>query len=174
MSIRYKSQKVENKALVGQIVAFIEGIGISIKTGSVPDSTFLPGIQIEQGQIRYDPEKLKYPGDLLHEAGHIAVSLPEERKEMHGNVNPDAKTTDGGEIGAIIWSYAVVKHLGIDPHVVFHQDGYKGDSEWLVETYEANHAPGLPLLKWMGLCKQDDDTDETVLPFPHMIKWLRE
>lgn len=43
-------------------------------------NTLLAGIAIREGVIIVDAEKLSYPGDLLHEAGHIAVTPAHKRQ----------------------------------------------------------------------------------------------
>jgi hypothetical protein len=47
------------------------GIGFVIRRINIP--TFLPGLQLENGKIIIDTEKLPYPGDIRHEAGHLAA-----------------------------------------------------------------------------------------------------
>ena len=63
----------EQTAFFQKAVDFIQSIGISVLFREIPEKSFLPGISIKAGEIIVDPEKLKYPGDILHEAGHIAV-----------------------------------------------------------------------------------------------------
>ena len=65
--------------LTERIAAFLREIGLSIRAGAVGDDTALPGIDIEHGALVIDEAKLKYPGDVLHEAGHLAVVTPAER-----------------------------------------------------------------------------------------------
>jgi hypothetical protein len=69
----------------------------------------------EQGGLIYDPGKLRYPGDLLHEAGHLAVMSPERRLRAQPYVGKYAAE----EMMAIAWSYAAAVHLGLDPSIVF-------------------------------------------------------
>jgi hypothetical protein len=109
---------------------------------------------------------LKYPGDLLHEAGHIAVT--EERlRPLIGTEEMDNDWPSlGDEIAAILWSYAALSHLNLDPKVVFHPDGYKGASDWFIEQFNNKNYMGLPLLEWMGLCLEKEK-------FPIMDKWTR-
>ena len=40
------------------------------------EAIFLPGLQLENGAIIIDPEKLFYPGDIIHEAGHWQQCFP--------------------------------------------------------------------------------------------------
>lgn len=147
------------------ILDFLEEIGIATKSQKL-ENTFLPGIKIEKGVLLYDPETLLYPGDLLHEAGHIALMTEEERQTIVGNVKEYRAPGQDDEIGVMLWSYAALKHLNLNPEVVFHPDGYKGDAQMLIDSYESGDFKGLPLLVWMDLC---DSTE-----FPKMKKWIRE
>ena len=52
----------------------------------VEDVAFLPGIRLEQGALLVDESQLTYPGDLLHEAGHIAMTPPELRPSLSGAI----------------------------------------------------------------------------------------
>ncbi len=58
------------------IFDFIARIWLPIAEASLPTTTFLPGIMIRDGGLVVDPSQLKWPGDLLHEAGHLAVLPP--------------------------------------------------------------------------------------------------
>ncbi len=42
--------------------------------------TFLPGLHLHHGVLQIDLDKLAFAGDILHEAGHIAVCEPQERQ----------------------------------------------------------------------------------------------
>ncbi|MNK09043.1 hypothetical protein D3C87_269920 [compost metagenome] len=150
-----------------KIIQFIQEIGIPVVEAELPDDCFLPGLSLSRNTILMDSERLKYPGDLLHEAGHIAVT-PEELRPLIGTDEMDPSWPgDGDEIAAVLWSYAALKHLGLNPEVVFHPDGYKGQSGWLIEQFGQENYIGLPLLEWMGFCS------DKITPFPTMLKWLR-
>ena len=155
--------------LTEKIVRFLRGIGLTVLHGRSGDS-FLPGIRLDGGRIIIDEAHLLYPGDLLHEAGHLAVTVEEERASMGHKL----EVTMGDEIGAIIWSYAAALHIGIDPAVVFHPDGYRGSSDAFLENFKAGRFVGVPLLQWMGLTLEPRQAAERgIAPFPHMIQWLR-
>lgn len=154
-----------------KIICFLEEIGIPVIETELPDDCFLPGLAIEKNTILMDPAKMKYPGDLLHEAGHIAVT-EEALRPLIGTESMDPEwPTPGDEIASILWSYAALTHIGISPEVVFHAHGYKEQSEWFIEQFGNQNYIGLPLLEWMGFCIQTEK--EGIKPFPHMIKWLR-
>lgn len=153
-----------------KIVEFILSIGIPVELEKIEEDTFLPGILIKNGGIYIDKEMLKYPGDLLHEAGHLATLEPKKRVEVYNDVSKNP----GDEIVTLAWSYAASNHLNLDPRIVFHENGYKGDSKWLAEHFSSGGDMGVPLLDWMELsvCKNMAKEGEEV--FPNMKKWIRE
>lgn len=152
------------------IAGFLEGIGIPVRFAAVSGPTAVPGIAIVDGGLAVDPQAPSHDGDLLHEAGHLALLAPSQRAVATGVLPPEA---GGLELGAICWSVAAARHLGLDLAVVFHPDGYRGDSAWLVETYERGHAPGLPLLVWAGLTWEPGTEPPGEAAFPAMRRWLR-
>jgi len=155
-----------------RIVAFLNEIGIPTQEKTLTGETFLPGILIENGRIFYDVEKMLSPGDLLHEAGHIAVA--ENPNQICGNVGEHDPNAMGDEIATILWSMAALRHLNIRPETVFHEQGYKGQSAWFIENYKAEKWIGLPLLEWMELCVDPKNAATSGQPpFPHMLKWMR-
>lgn len=160
----------EREKTLHTIYTFLESLPIPIVLCKINTETFLPGIKIRDGNLLIDTNKLMYPGDILHEAGHIAVSLPEERTSLNDNVIEHNKSKEGEEFAVMLWSYAAAIHLEIQPEVVFHREGYKGESEWILKEYNNQNFIGLPLLQWMGLTY----TDSEELHFPKMKKWLRE
>jgi hypothetical protein len=157
--------------VVNRIVSFINEIGIVCQPGPIPDVTFLPGIDIRNGGIFYDPERLENPGDLLHEAGHLAVLLPEDR--ANDNLCGDISAA-GSEMAAIAWSWAAREHLGIAPEILFHENGYKGGSVFYIENFCNGRYCGVPMLDLVGLTnqwKKGDMADD--FTYPKLIKWVR-
>ncbi len=146
---------------VETIAGFFGEIGLPYQFAELPGPTFLPGVAIRRGVLTIDREKLLYPGDLLHEAGHMAVLSPAERAEMDGDVGPDG----GMEMAAIAWSYAAALHLSLPVEVVFHDDGYRGGAAGLRQNFALRRYIGTPLLQWMNLT--------TGARFPAMDRWLR-
>ncbi|MBL6937079.1 MAG: hypothetical protein ISS15_01765 [Alphaproteobacteria bacterium] len=156
--------------LVGQIAAFLRSIGIEVRGGTVTGDTTLPGIDIDHGALIVDEERLLYPGDLLHEAGHLAVAPPQTRAALVHDVGKDGAE----EMMAIAWSYAAALHLKIDPAIVFHEHGYRGGSQSILDAMP-NEGIGVPMLQWLGMTfDRKRAPDAGVPPFPHMVRWLRE
>ena len=152
------------------MVDFLIQIGLPVRMGEVEDATFLPGLAIEHGVLIVDEAKLTYPGDLLHEAGHLAVAPAANRAFLHQNVGADPAE----EMMAISWSYAVARHLEIDPAVVFHPQGYKGGSQSLLGMFEQETYLALPMLQWCDMAYDKTHAEaEGAEPFPTMRRWLR-
>jgi len=154
--------------LTERLAAFVRGIGIAVRTATLPEKTVLPGLDIRHGAILIDATRMTHPGDILHEAGHLAVTDPAERNM------PKLSPTPGDEMTSIAWSYAALRHLNLDPAVVFHDDGYKDESASLIENFTAGHYFGVPLLQLYGMAVEPRRAAETgAKPYPHMLPWLR-
>jgi len=155
MQVRFQSP------LVSRLACFIQDVGLKIQSTNIAEPTFLPGLTVFDGSILVDESRLLYPGDLLHEAGHLAVLPSSEREHVSAPLDGDA----GMEMAAIAWSYAALRHLEIDPKVVFHEAGYKDGSQALIDNFAARRFIGVPLLQWMGMTTEKD--------YPMMSQWLR-
>lgn len=162
-------QGKERDSILERIFQFFDEISIQYNFTEIETETFLPGIQIKNGVLQIDLQKLKYPGDLVHEAGHIAVTKSEERNGLNDNVIENNAEKAGDEMAVLLWSYAAAKKIGLAPEIVFHEDGYKGEAIWLREQFEGKNYIGLPLLQWMGLTDVEGKD-----AFPKMKAWLRE
>jgi quercetin dioxygenase-like cupin family protein len=167
--------QIKKVSEITRITSFLNQIGIRCSTEALHGNTFLPGVDIRNGDIVMDPALLLHPGDILHEAGHLAVTSASERSQLNGNVGEHESNALGQEIAAILWSYAALKAIGFSEEVVFHEQGYKGQSDWHIGNFRAGNYIGLPLLEWMGLCAgAEKATVMGVEPFPKMLKWVRE
>jgi len=157
--------------LISRMAGFLASIGLETAPAVLSEAGFLDGLTISHGVLLVDEEHLAYPGDLLHEAGHLAVVPAQKRKLLHGNVGSDP----GEEMAAIAWSYAAALYLGIDPAVVFHPSGYSGGSQAILQNFSQGRYFGVPMLEWLGLTA-DKKTAALlqVSRYPHMLKWLRD
>ena len=163
---------VNENVFLEKVIIFLEEIGINVIEKKLDNATFLPGISLGPNCIYIDLKKILYAGDILHEAGHLAVITSSERENINTS---DYNPIQSDEIAAMLWSYAALFHLHLPIEFVFHPDGYKGNSEWLISNYINGNYIGLPFLEWIGLTfgkinaeKQNKDT------FPMMQKWLRD
>ncbi len=157
------------------ILSFLDEIGIAVVERELAGATFVPGLALGPNCIYMDKTRMLYPGDLLHEAGHLAVTEAKWRSKIGSpEMNPEWPT-GGDEMGAMLWSYAALRHIGIIPEIVFHPNGYKGQSEWLIETLNNKLYIGMPFIQWIGLALDEHKAKELGLPaFPIMLKWLRD
>ena len=154
------------------LIEFVERIGLTVEMEAYDEKSFLPGVRIKSGGLSINTERLLYPGDILHEAGHLAVMPLHIRRDMDGDL-PDVDMHRAGELMALAWSYAACLHLKISPSVVFHEQGYKGGHKELIAHFEEGANIGLPMLQYHGMAY---DAKNAALhneqPFPHMIHWL--
>lgn len=153
-----------------RIITFIREIGIDVREGSRPEKPFMPGIWVQNGALLVDRAALLYPGDLLHEAGHLAVMPPDRRRNATG----DIATNPGEEMAAEAWSYAAALAAGIPLAILFHDNGYRGNGPWLRELFAGGGTLGVPLLAWYGMTHMPgaEITDDAVV-FPKLSTWLR-
>jgi hypothetical protein len=157
--------------VVSRMARFLADIGLETAPAALSDPTFLDGLTISKGILLIDEAKLAWPGDLLHEAGHLAVTTPENRTLLRHNAGGDPAE----EMMAIAWSYAAALAVPIEPALVFHSGGYAGGGKAILESFSQGRYFGVPMLEWLGLTA--DKKKAALLdvpPYPHMLKWLRE
>jgi hypothetical protein len=65
------------------LATFARDVGIAVEAATLAAATLLPGLEIRGGVVRIDEERLLHPGDILHEAGHVAVSDPATRPALN-------------------------------------------------------------------------------------------
>lgn len=157
--------------LTVRIVTFLREIGLQVEGAQLIEKTVIPGVTVNKGTLLVDEDRLDHPGDLLHEAGHLAVVPAEKRAALIGHVGTDAAE----EMTAIAWSWAALTHLELDPGVVFHPTGYRGGSQSIIQAFQSGPAFGVPVLQWLEMtCQEQRARELSVPPFPHMLKWLRD
>lgn len=161
--------------LTNIIVNFLLAIGIPVHKAHVPADSFLPGLVIRNGGIVFDEEKLQWPGDLLHEAGHIATMPAAMRSMINDSLDELPEVLHAGEIEATAWAYAAALHLDIPPSILFHEGGYHGKSSGLIMTYDLGVYPGCFGLAQAGMTLLGEEaTLAGIAPYPHMTRWLRQ
>lgn len=153
-------QDIDGGQTAIRICAFLESIGISVAVQPITASTLLTGMTVTNGGIVVDREQPCWSGDLLHEAGHIAVTPAEHRTKL-SQVSNDS----GEEMAAIAWSVAAAKSCSVPLDILFHAEGYKGGSESMIEAFSNGNGFGTPLLAWYGMTSEAS--------FPEMTRWLR-
>jgi hypothetical protein len=147
-----------------RIVDFIRSIGIDVNEGAMTRETLVPGIDIVRGTLLIDEAAMCKPADLLHEAAHIALTVPSGRNALDGT----ADTSPAEEISAIAWTWAASRHLDIDPAGTFHADVISGNGPTLLENFLERRYVGVPMLQYWGLA-----VEKGIDAYPHMLRWLR-
>ena len=110
------------------------------------------------------------PADLLHEAAHIALTLPAARSALDGTVN----TSPAEEMSAIAWTWAASKHLELDPAETFHEEVISGNGATLLENFSTGRYIGVPMLQRWGMAVEEKNAGARgVDAYPHMLRWLR-
>ena len=162
----------EKEKLTGLFVNFVRQIGIPVELEPDDSPSFLPGVRLKSGGLSIDPARLLHPGDILHEAGHLATLPYHIRRTLDGTL-PDTDLHRGAEMMTLAWSYAACLHLQIPPAVVFHEHGYKGEHQNLINAFESGQYIGLPLLQYYGMAYDEKNAKQfNAKPFPHMISWV--
>lgn len=157
------------------ILAFLEQIGLTASEGMVPPDSFLPGIRVAQGTLVFDRAAVRWPGDLLHEAGHIAVTPAALRCTLDDALATTSAIPHAGEAEATAWAYAAIVHLQLPPALLFHEGGYRGHSTSLIATFSCGVYPGSFGLSQAGMTLSSAAAKNGGVPaYPHMTRWLRE
>jgi hypothetical protein len=145
---------MEPDEVIFRICEFLDRIGVPYQECDIPEKTFLPGLTIQGGKVKVDRSRLTYPGDLLHEAGHVALTRASQRPTISQEALDAQDPRHSEEMAFLLWTYLASKEIGLPPEAIFHAGGYKGNSSWLVGQFESGSYIGLPLLTWMGVTEQ--------------------
>ncbi|HFQ4904134.1 TPA: hypothetical protein ACGU4V_005043 [Vibrio vulnificus] len=163
-----------DRAIAEKIMGFLTQIGVPFERASIEQKTFLPGLHLHHGVLQIDLDKLAFAGDILHEAGHIAVCEPQERQFLHGDIykngllnGRESQLMHGEEMAATAWAVAAVTHLGLPLNLVFHEEGYRGGSNSLIDAFSQGKGFGFPLLVAWEMVDSEKG-------YPYMQKWIRE
>jgi hypothetical protein len=135
---------------LSKVVSWLERRGFNVKAGSLWAKPFNDGVWLDGDLVVYDPN-VAHPGDLLHEAGHLAIlpscirthvkpgdlekfTLPQITKYMQDHPDAMAHPEDpvalacmnAGDLEAIAWSYAAAVDAKVDPGLVC-ENGFSDD-----------------------------------------------
>ncbi|KQO04748.1 hypothetical protein [Sphingomonas sp. Leaf242] len=153
-----------NAPELADMLAFLKRIGLTAAVGIVPADAVLPAMSVRGGAVVYDPARPGRVGDLLHEAGHLAVTDPALRDTL-SQVGDDPAE----EMAAIAWSYAAAMAIGVPIGTLFHP-GYKGGPDYLIAAFAGGSFIGLPMLQYWRMAARDSEDGPR---FPAMRTWLR-
>lgn len=155
-------------AVTQTLLDFLVGVGIDVCEGEVPADSFLPGIRLVAGCLVVDRAALRWPGDLLHEAGHIATTPAALRATLDDQLADDPAIPHRGEAEATAWAWAALTQLGLPAELLFHEGGYHGHSAGLALTYAMGVYPGATGLAQAGMATLGGADG-----YPRLQRWLR-
>lgn len=174
-------------------VHFLSEIGIAVQV-EAGATGFLQGIRIKGETILVSEASDDLAGDLLHEAGHIAVVPTLFRPHLTSNVDdvfalmqdyldshphallcwPEDPVARGiiqsGETEAIAWSYAAARFIGIDTMLPF-KKGLDGNGKDLHDSLAAGRYLGIHGLAHAGMT--DLPRRGRAKSFPDMKRWMQ-
>lgn len=151
---------MDRREQLAACIQFIRSLGIEVHERAIHRPTLVPGIDIERGALVVEPDRMCRPADILHEAAHIALTLPAARPSLEGTID----STPAEEMSAIAWTWAAALHLGLDTTQVFHEEVISGNGPTLLANFTAGHYVGVPMLQRWGL----------TMAYPEMGRWVRE
>jgi hypothetical protein len=157
-----------------RLLRFLREIGLDVVEEPLACPGFLPGVAIRDGGLVVDRSQLQWPGDLLHEAGHLAVMPSHLRPLQSGGLHDCEHVPHAGEAEATAWAYAASCAVGLPVGELFHAGGYHGRGDALAMTFGCGVYPGLHGLMQTGMAHGMAQAAELgTQAFPHMLRWLR-
>ena len=153
------------------IAAFLSEIGLPVEIGEIQQPTFLPGIHVESGILRVDPARLSWPGDLLHEAGHLALLTEQQRKQVDRRRGRRWGRRDSAQSPGRTPRPFICNSI---PASFSTSTVTTAAARASCENFAAGRYIGLPMLQWRGLTLDEKNARASgVKPYPHMLRWLR-
>jgi hypothetical protein len=173
---------------------FLRSISIQV-TLDATASGFLPGIEIRDGELFLAAADDCLVGDMLHEAGHIAVTPSPFRRLLGGDAEisvaeamtkyiddhpnafsyPEDPVARGilqsGEQEAIAWSFAAAAHIGLPTDLPFRQ-GFDNGGPLIHRMLEVGEFSGINGLAAGGMTARSSRWTAGPV-FPEMIRWIQ-
>ena len=182
-----------------QVIESLRGLGVPIELSEAPrEGTFISGVWIDRGVLYVHLDSLVAPGDLFHEAGHLAIVPPAFRQYITpGNLEESEFWTKmsefmqlGGlgrypecpvaralmqcsETEAMAWSYAAAVEIGYPPLKVFFFD----DVELEEQPYEGDGEAitmAFSMKSHFGVNGMHHAKMCNMREYPKMLKWMQD
>lgn len=173
-----------------KIVSWLNSIGLKVIVGEPPEyvERFLPDVVVFNGEI-YVTQETKIC-NLLHDAGHVAVTPAEFRSVLTGDLSLEEneqsrlilenkyfnlvsgqdelfRLIHGGEQAAIAWSYAAGFVNNLNADIIFPKDLADIENAFRMSHNNTLAAhPGIAELYHSGMI-------ESKAAFPKMKRWLQ-
>lgn len=180
-------------AMMQKVVSFLLEIGLEVHM--LPGASgFLPGIRINQGALEYDPHVVSI-ADILHEAGHLAITPAEFRplmsdglsagyKAMFNAIDEQEMEPDSPMLKAILqcddpgataWAFAAGTHLAIEPEMIIDSRHYDGTGDEIRLALLHNAYLGINGLHRAGMCESSRAMAayRGVSVYPVLTRWVQ-
>ncbi|RYZ92823.1 MAG: hypothetical protein EOP06_03090 [Proteobacteria bacterium] len=178
-----------NKTYLRLAIDFLREIGLTVAEAEI-EGGFVPHVRIFKGTLLVDPRALV--SDLLHEAGHLAITPSRYRHLMDGDLRPgiiemirlygleddepDSKlyraVVQASDDGATAWAFAAGVKLQIPHDEIISGDQYGGDGETIRACLAANAYIGINGLSFAGFCSSNRFGKLPV--YPNLAFWTQE
>lgn len=182
---------------VQQVVEFVRGLGIAVAvcTDEAAAESFLPNVEILDGGLVVRPGV--FPGDILHEAGHLATMPAQFRPLATGQLReafaamsryleanpmglatyPEDPVARGvmqcSDPEATAWQFAAGQHLGMPDEWLFPLGSYAGDAVAVLLSLKAGGHMGINGLQAAGWTLNRANPFRPNIPvFPQLAFWL--
>ncbi|MCC5612526.1 hypothetical protein LC612_38995 [Nostoc sp. CHAB 5834] len=181
---------------VAKAIEFVQGLGLPVTITEDADltDTFIPYVRVEAGGLTISGAV--FPGDILHEAGHLAVipgdfrplavdSLSAVMDAMTKYIenNPHGLTQwpedplsrailQSGEAEATAWQYAAAQAIGLPDEWLFPADSYDGGSAHVLQDLKTRTYLGVNGLQAAGWTVQRKQEYRESAVFPALNFWL--
>lgn len=182
-----------------EVVTFLRGIGLAVTERQAPlqeGETFLPHVLVNQGGLEVVMEEA-YPGDVLHEAAHLAIipaqfrpfanwdlSEAESRMTQYLDEHPMALATypedpvaraivQAADPEATAWQYAAAVHLKVPERWIFPRGSYEGTRIDMLRCLKASSYVGINGLRAAGWTLLRPNPIRPDVPvYPKLKFWL--
>lgn len=146
-----------NLIFVNKARDFFKRIGLPFKIVPSyikdPPNSFFKGCWLDNRKLYFCPKRVQV-GELLHEAGHLALT---PKADWHlikpGNITtqiPLGYLAPIGDAAVEAWDYAAAKSADIPELAVF-TNGFNGAGWQVWESFDERRHPGFVLLRFLGM-----------------------
>lgn len=181
-----------------KVCSFLRSIGLTVnRFPHEVDNGFIARIKVVDGRLNV--YKDVFPGDILHEAGHLCTmpsrfrplakgSLMEAFKAMSAYMDenfgglltyPEDPVYRGAlqcsDPEATAWQYAAAQHIGLPDDWLFPRGSYDGTGETILQALKNNAYIGINGLQAAGWTSVRANSFRAEIPvFPELAYWVRD